>query len=148
MVQIAPFSSQEEHQKYCTLCELSYEEGTIGFKIFSETESLGACLFKLVGDAAYVLGIANAAEHEDPELLKAAFATVLDFFEKAGLSSIIYPVQSGRDVDFAEDAGFDRLSDTLYSLEFDSAHACSDPDCHCHDHDDCGDSDCDCHHHH
>ena len=57
MIDLAPFENSKEHRSYCAMANLPYEEGSVGFKFFDGAEEKGLCQFKLVGSAAYVLGV-------------------------------------------------------------------------------------------
>ncbi len=122
---IAPFASAEEHRRYCGLCGLEYEPGTAGFRIFDEeagveTEALGAVTFKFVSNTVYLTGVATTLGTADEELLENSLRAVLGFFAHAGIHSAVYPVRLPSDRSIAEALSFDRWSDTLYAMEFES----------------------------
>ena len=120
MIRIAPFADLSEHRDYCRFCGLEFEEETVGFKVFEEETAspCGALIFKTVHDFVYLVGIRNAEGVDDRELLENSLRSVLGFFVKIGIHSVVYPIRSATDQLIAEALEFDRISDTLYSLEF------------------------------
>ena len=57
MIHLAPFEGTEEHFSFCSEAQVPFEEGAVGFKIFSDEENLGLCQIKFVGEAAYILNL-------------------------------------------------------------------------------------------
>ena len=124
-VSLAPFPTSEDHRRYAALCGLEYEPGTAGFAIFEEeagveTEPLGAVTFKFIGNTVYLTGVASVQGKADEKLLEDSLRAILGFFAHAGIHSVIYPVQTPADAGIAEALSFDRMSDTLYGMEFEA----------------------------
>lgn len=127
MFRLSPFESLAEHEEYCAFCGISREENAIGFKFESDEafpKKLGMCQLYLVSDAAYILNLISASSELNDDALTCALKEIVLFMKNMEIKSLIYPVQSGRDVDLAEDAGFDRLSDTLYAYDFPAGCDC------------------------
>ena len=120
MNRIAPFADPDEFREYAALCGLEFEKDAVGFKVFEEETGAprGALIFKTVHDFVYLVGIANAKGVEDRELLENSLRSVLGFFVKIGIHCVVFPIQTANDQLIAEALDFDRISDTLYSLEF------------------------------
>lgn len=118
MIHLAPFEGVEDHFSYCTEAGVSFEEGSVGFKIFDDNDKLGLCQIKFVGEAAYILNLCSIADRISIQMLANVFTSVIEFLKRVEIESIVYPVQSGDDVTIAEAVGFDRVSDTLYIFDF------------------------------
>lgn len=118
MVHLAPFESIEEHLNYCSLADVPREEASFGFKIFSDEEKLGLCQIKFVGEAAYILALKGIESKISVEMLANVFTSVIEFLQRIGVASLIYPIQSEDDVVICEATGFDRISETLYAFDF------------------------------
>ena len=118
MIQLAPFESEWEQREYCALAGCGFEEGSIGFKFFSEEEKLGLVQIHFVGDAAYVLTLCSIDDIISTQSLAGLLEGILEFLKKLGLSSTVFPIQKETDREIAEAAGFDRISETLYVFDF------------------------------
>lgn len=118
MIRLAPFESAQEHALYCSLLGIEREEGSFGFKIFSDEEKLGLCQIKFVGEAAYILALKGLEGKISVEMLANVFTSVIEFLRRVGVSSLIYPIQCENDVVICEATGFDRISETLYAFDF------------------------------
>lgn len=141
MVSIAPFASVEEHASYTALCGTEPEEGSVGFKIFDvsadgKEEKLGFLSFKFVSNSAYLLQMHTFAG-DDPDLLQGALKTIISFFSQIHLESLIFPILTERDHAIASSLPFEKVSETMYVLEFkgknDQDDHCHEEGCHCHD---------------
>ncbi len=139
MIHLAPFESGIEHGSYCEAAGISMEEGSLGFKIFSDTEKLGLCQLKFVGEAAYILALKSVENRISVSMLANVFTSIIEFLKRVGIESVIYPVQNEEDKTVCEATGFDRISETLYVFDFPSDGETEEDDHH----------DCDCcgHHH-
>jgi len=134
MIQLAPFASSIEHREYCAAFRIFFEEGTVGFKIFKGEQKLGLCQIKFVGEAAYILSLVRQANLLSLEMLANIFTSVIEFLQRAGAVSVIFPVQSEEDQTVAQACGFDKISETLFVFDFpeEQEEGC---DCTCdHDH--------------
>lgn len=118
MIHLAPFENLLEHKEYCEDASVLFEEGAVGFKIFSDEEKLGLCQIKFVSEAAYILNLSPIAEKISTQMLANVFTSILSFLERVEIESVIFPVQNESDIFVAENTGFDRVSDTLYILDF------------------------------
>ncbi len=127
---LAPFENLAEHQSYCLAAAIPFEEGAVGFKIFNDEEKLGLCQIKFVSGAAYILNLLSIDDKISPQMLSNVFSSILAFLEQVEIESVVYPVQSDHDVFLAENNGFDRVSDTLFILDFVSEN-CQDENCDC-----------------
>ena len=118
MIHLAPFDGTIEHMAFCAEANVPFEEGAVGFKIFSDDENLGLCQIKFVGEAAYVLNLCSIFDRISIEMLANVFASVVEFLKRVEIESVVYPIQNENDVMIAEANGFDRISDTLYVFDF------------------------------
>lgn len=118
MIDLAPFESAIEHAEYCREAGITFEEGSVGFKIFTEDEKLGLCSLKFVGDAAYVLNVASINDRISLQMLANVMTSVVQFLKHLEVSSVVFPIQSDHDREIAEAAGFDRISPTLFVFDF------------------------------
>lgn len=118
MIHLAPFEGADEHYLYCTEASVPFEEGAVGFKIFTDEEKLGLCQIKFVGEAAYILNLCSISNRISVQMLANVFTSVIEFLKRVEIESIVYPIQSGDDVTIAEAVGFDRISETLYVFDF------------------------------
>lgn len=118
MIHLAPFEGIDEHILYCKEASVAFEEGAVGFKIFSDNESLGLCQIKFVGEAAYILNLCSISDRISVEMLANVFTSVVEFLKRVEIESIVYPIQNQDDVAVAEAVGFDRISETLYVFDF------------------------------
>ena len=118
MIHLAPFDGTVEHMAFCAEANVSFEEGAVGFKIFSDDENLGLCQIKFVGEAAYILNLCSIFDRISIEMLANVFASVVEFLKRVEIESVVYPIQNEDDVVIAEANGFDRISDTLYVFDF------------------------------
>lgn len=118
MIHLAPFETGEEHLSYCQLLGVDREEGSFGFKIFSDEEKLGLCQIKFVGEVAYILALKGLDDKISVEMLANVFTSVIEFLNRIGVASLVYPIQSEDDVVICEATGFDRISETLYVFDF------------------------------
>ena len=131
MIHLAPFDDLSEHRTYCEKAQISFEEGSVGFKIFSDEEKLGLCQIKFVSEAAYILNLIAIEEKISVQMLANVFTSILTFLERVEIQSVIFPVQTEDDIFIAENTGFDRVSDTLYILDFVKEEICEDENCDC-----------------
>ena len=130
MIHLAPVEGVEEHFAFCTEAQVPFEEGALGFKIFSEEENLGLCQIKFIGEAAYILNLCAISDRISVQMLANVFTSVVQFLERVEIESIVYPIQNQDDVVIAEAVGFDRISETLYVFDFvtsETAQTDSDP---------------------
>ena len=136
MIDLAPFESAFEHAEYCEAAGVPFEDGSLGFKIFSDDEKLGLCSLKFVGEAVYVLNVTAIDEKISQQMLANVFTSVVQFLKHLEINSVVYPVQSESDREIAERVGFDRISPTLYVFDFPSDDCdCCDEHCnHSHGH--------------
>ncbi len=118
MIHLAPFETVEEHLLYCDLLDVEREEGSFGFKIFSDEEKLGLCQIKFVGEAAYILALKGLGDKISVEMLANVFTSVIEFLKRIGVASLVYPIQCENDIVICEATGFDRISETLYAFDF------------------------------
>ncbi len=118
MIHISPFADVMEHLEYCKLLCVEREEGSFGFKIFSDDEKLGLCQIKFVGEAAYILALKGIKDKISVEMLANVFTSVIEFLNRIGVASLVYPIQSNDDIIICEATGFDRISETLYVFDF------------------------------
>ena len=118
MIHLAPFEDVLEHQAYCLEGNVPFEEGSVGFKIFSDEENLGLCQIKFVSGAAYILNLLSIENRISEQMLVNVFSSIIAFLERVEIESIVYPVQTETDVFIAEKSGFDRISDTLFVYDF------------------------------
>ncbi len=135
MIHLAPFESLMEHREYCACVRVPFEDGAVGFKIFNEEEKLGLCQIKFVGEAAYILSLAKIDDKISVQMLANIFTSVLEFLQRVGSSSVIFPIQSQDDVTVAQACGFDQISETLFVFDFPSEENPEEDVCNCdHDH--------------
>ncbi len=134
MIHLAPFESLAEHQNYCRMANVPFEDGAVGFKIFSDEEEKALCQLKFVGSAAYVLNLCAIQEKISVETLANVFVSVVEFLRRVEVDSIVYPIQSKNDVTIAEALGFDRITESMYVFDFVSDEPCENEGCSCHDH--------------
>ena len=133
MIHLAPFQDLSEHRAFCAEGKVPFEEGSIGFKIFSDTEKLGLCQIKFVGTAAYVLSLVAISDRISSSTLAEVFSSVLQFLRRLEVESVVFPIQKEEDIPVAEALGFDRVSDTLFVFDF-AAEEKEECHCgHCHD---------------
>ena len=118
MIHLAPFENASEHLLFCKEAEISFEEGSVGFKIFSDEENLGLCQIKFVGEAAYILNLTAIRDRISVQMLANVFTSVIEFLRRVEIESIVFPIQNENDVTIAEATGFDRISETLYVFDF------------------------------
>ncbi len=118
MIHLAPFENASEHLQFCKEAEISFEEGSVGFKIFSDEENLGLCQIKFVGEAAYILNLTAIRDLISVQMLANVFTSVIEFLRRVEIESIVFPIQNENDVTIAEATGFDRISETLYVFDF------------------------------
>lgn len=118
MIHLAPFDGTIEHMAFCAEANVPFEEGAVGFKIFSEEENLGLCQIKFVGEAAYILNLCSIFDRISVEMLANVFTSVVEFLKRVEIESVVYPIQNEDDVAIAESNGFDRISETLYVFDF------------------------------
>ncbi len=118
MIHLAPFEGTVEHLAFCTEAGVPFEEGAVGFKIFSDEENLGLCQIKFVGEAAYILNLCSIFDRISVQMLANVFTSVVEFLKRVEIESIVYPIQNEDDVTIAEALGFDRISETLYVFDF------------------------------
>ena len=118
MIHLAPFEGTADHLAFCAEANVPFEEGALGFKIFSEDEKLGLCQIKFVGEAAYILNLCSIFDKISVEMLANVFASVVEFLKRVEIESVVYPIQNEDDVVIAEANGFDRISETLYVFDF------------------------------
>jgi len=118
MIQLAPFEGTEEHFAFCSEAQVPFEEGAVGFKIFSDVEKLGLCQIKFVGEAAYILNLCAISGRISVQMLANVFTSVVEFLQRVEIESVVYPIQNEDDVTIAEALGFDRISETLYVFDF------------------------------
>ena len=139
MIHLAPFESETEHLAYCEAAGIPMEEGAVGFKVFSDEEKLGLFQIKFVGEAAYILNAVAIENKISVKMLANVFASVVEFLQRVQVASVIYPILCEDDAVLAEAVGFDKISDTLFVMEFpqqenavcDHEH-CSGDCHHCH----------------
>ena len=132
---IQPFESKAEHLLYCKTADVSFEEGSVGFKIFTESEMLGLVQVKFVGDAAYFLSVKAIDAKISKETLANFCLCVVEFLVQVGVCSLVFPVQDDSDRAIAEILGFDRVSETLYVFDLpeeDESDSCTCGEEHCH----------------
>lgn len=118
MIHLAPFEGLVEHHAFCQEAGVPFEEGAVGFKIFSDEENLGLCQIKFVGEAAYILNLCSIEDRISVQMLANVFTSVVEFLKRVEIESIVFPVQSEDDVTIAEAVGFDRVGDTLFVFDF------------------------------
>lgn len=118
MIHLAPFEDILEHQLYCQTASVPFEEGAVGFKIFSDEEKLGLCQIKFVSGAAYILNLTAVDDKLSLQMLSNVFSSILSFLERVEIESVVYPVQNENDIFLAENSGFDRVSETLFVYDF------------------------------
>ncbi len=118
MIHLAPFEGTADHLAFCAEANVPFEEGALGFKIFSDHENLGLCQIKFVGEAAYILNLCSIFDRISVEMLANVFASVVEFLKRVEIESVVYPIQTEDDVVIAEANGFDRISETLYVFDF------------------------------
>lgn len=118
MIHLAPFEGTADHLAFCAEANVPFEEGALGFKIFSDDENLGLCQIKFVGEAAYILNLCSIFDRISVEMLANVFASVVEFLKRVEIESVVYPIQNEDDVVIAEANGFDRISETLYVFDF------------------------------
>lgn len=118
MIHLAPFEGFSEHLAFCNEANVPYEEGAVGFKIFSDEENLGLCQIKFVGEAAYILNLCSISDRISVQMLANVFTSVIEFLKRVEIESVVYPIQSEDDVTIAEALGFDRVSETLFVFDF------------------------------
>ncbi len=118
MIHLAPFENIDEHLLFCKEADVLFEDGTVGFKIFSDEENLGLCQIKFVGEAAYILNLTAIEDRLSVQMLANVFTSVIEFLRRVEIESIVFPIQSENDVTVCEATGFDRISETLYVFDF------------------------------
>lgn len=118
MIHLAPFEGTVDHLALCAEANVPFEDGALGFKIFSDEENLGICQIKFVGEAAYILNLCAIFDRISTEMLANVFASVVEFLKRVEIESVVYPIQNEDDVMIAEANGFDRISETLYVFDF------------------------------
>ena len=118
MIHLAPFENVSEHLLFCKEGNVPFEEGAVGFKIFSDDENLGLCQIKFVGEAAYILNLTAIEDRISVQMLANVFTSVIEFLRRVEIESIVYPIQNENDVTVAEAVGFDRISETLFVFDF------------------------------
>lgn len=119
MIEIAPFASAEEHQAYCDAAGVAFDPEGAGFKLFDEDgEKMGLIQVKFVNTAAYLLNISAVNGQISSQVLANYLAVVLQFLKQAGFASVVYPIQGMEDEEIASFCGMDRVSDTLFLLDF------------------------------
>lgn len=118
MIHLAPFENAEEQSEYCAEAKVPFEQGSVGFKIFSDEEKLALCQIKFVGEAAYILNLISIADRISTEMLANIFSSIIEFLKRVEIDSAIYPIQNENDVVLAEAVGFEKISDTMYVLDF------------------------------
>ncbi len=118
MIHLAPFTDVMEHQSFCRSASVEFEEGAVGFKLFSDEEALGLCQIKFVGEAAYILNFCAIEDRISSEMLANVFSSILEFLKRVEIESVVFPVQSESDVLVCDANGFDAVSETLYVFDF------------------------------
>ena len=118
MIHLAPFEDASEQKEYCDLAEVLFEDGSVGFKIFSDEEKLALCQIKFVGEAAYVLNLQSIQDRISVQMLANVFASIIEFLKRVEIDSAVYPIQNENDIILAESNGFEKISDTLFVLDF------------------------------
>ena len=118
MIHLAPFSDLLEHQSFCQSAGVSFEDGAVGFKIFSDKENLCLCQSKFVGEAAYILNLCAIEDRISSQMLANVFSSILEFLKRVEIESVVFPIQSESDVLVCDANGFDAVSDTLYVFDF------------------------------
>lgn len=118
MIQLAPFESEWEQREYCALANCNFEEGSVGFKFFTNEEKLGLAQIHFVGEAAYILTLSAIDDIISAQTLSNLLEGILEFLRKLGVNSAVYPIKDDLDRVIAEAAGFDRVSETLFVFDF------------------------------
>ena len=128
MIHLSPFENITEHRLFCSEAAVPFEEGAVGFKIFSDEENLGLCQIKFVGEAAYILNLTAMSDRISVQMLANVFTSIIEFLRRVEIESIVYPIQNENDVTIAEATGFDRVSETLFVYDFLPEKESSDSD--------------------
>ncbi len=118
MIHLAPFQDKSEQMEYCAEAGILFEEGSVGFKIFSDEEKLALCQIKFVGEAAYILNLQSILDRISTEMLANVFTSIIEFLKRVEIDSVVYPIQTEDDIIIAEATGFEKMSDTLFVLDF------------------------------
>lgn len=118
MIHLAPFQDASEQKEYCAEADVLFEEGSVGFKIFTDEEKLALCQIKFVGEAAYILNLKSIADRISTEMLANVFTSIIEFLKRVEIDSAVYPIQTESDKIIAEAVGFESVSDTMYVFDF------------------------------
>ncbi|MEA4832810.1 MAG: hypothetical protein VB118_09395 [Oscillospiraceae bacterium] len=91
MLVISPIYDRKEQHDLCAECGQEYNETELCYKAHEDGELKGLCMFKFSGDTGIITRLfSKNFENADLFALEAAARTVLDLFERAGITTAYY----------------------------------------------------------